>query len=140
MYFQLLKNYLRKLKPTQALVLGFISYIVGGMVFISLPISSLISIPFLDNLFNIVSAVSTTGLTTNSLKDSYSIFGQLVFLVMFQLGGIGYMSISSFTILSIGNSLSSTREKILSSEYTIPKGFNINDDESDPVKDSDIAV
>ncbi|NBU97979.1 MAG: hypothetical protein EBS19_07190 [Spirochaetia bacterium] len=95
---------------------------------------------FLDNLFNIVSAVSTTGLTTNSLKDSYSIFGQLVFLVMFQLGGIGYMSISSFTILSIGNSLSSTREKILSSEYTIPKGFNINDDESDPVKDSDIAV
>ena len=82
---------------------------------------------FLDNLFNIVSAVSTTGLTTISISDSYSHMGELILMIMFQLGGIGYMTISSFIILARGKTLSQTREKILSSEYTLPKGFKISD-------------
>lgn len=50
-----------------------------------------------DNLFNITSALSTTGLTTGNISELYTPFGKLVLLIMIQLGAIGYMTITSFS-------------------------------------------
>ncbi|HNC57436.1 MAG TPA: hypothetical protein PLP33_18485, partial [Leptospiraceae bacterium] len=62
-YYILIKSKLRLLKPTQLLTLGFLSYVFLGTFFLSLPFSQKTEIKFIDNLFNVVSAVSTTGLT-----------------------------------------------------------------------------
>lgn len=113
--------------PYQVIIFGFVTYILTGLLFISLPCAQKIHVSFVDNLFNIVSALSTTGLTTGNISQLYTPFGKLVLLTLIQLGAIGYMTITSFFILSSGNNLSSYRTKILSAEFTLPENFNIKE-------------
>jgi trk system potassium uptake protein TrkH len=113
------------LKPTQLLVLGFGFYAVLGVVFLSLPFARHGPVAFVDNLFNVVSAISTTGLTTVSVADSYTLPGEVALLLLFQLGGIGYMTVTSFIILARGRSLSDTRVGVLHAEFALPEGFHI---------------
>ncbi len=114
-----------RLKPAQALALGVLSYIFIGTILISLPFSQKVPINFIDNLFTITSAVSTTGLVTVSTYDSYTWFGQFVLVMMFQIGGWGFMTITSFFFLVIKRDLSPNRINILKTSYTLPNGFNI---------------
>ncbi len=114
-----------RLKPAQALALGVLSYILIGTILISLPFSQKVPINFIDNLFTVVSAVSTTGLGTVSTVDSYTWFGQFVLIMMFQIGGWGFMTITSFFFLVIKRDLSPNRINILKTSYTLPNGFNI---------------
>ena len=118
---------LSKFAPYQVIIFGFVTYILTGLLFISLPCAQKMHVSFVDNLFNIVSALSTTGLTTGNISQLYTPFGKLVLLTLIQLGAIGYMTITSFFILSSGNNLSSYRTKILSAEFTLPENFNIKE-------------
>jgi trk system potassium uptake protein len=120
-----LGNKLAALKPTQQLALGFLSYVALGTLFLCFPGFTKAPVHWLDHAFNATSAMSTTGLTTVSVADSYTWAGQAVLVVLFQLGGIGYMTISSFIILARGKSLSDTRVKILQAEFTLPRGFEL---------------
>ena len=120
-----IKFLLKKLSSSKLLVLGFLSYILLGTILVSFPFSKKVDVSFIDNLFNITSAVSTTGLVTTSISDSYTIFGQIIIMLFFQLGGIGYMSLSTFILLFRGKQISDTRKNILTSEYSIPKDFRI---------------
>ncbi|MFA7237617.1 MAG: potassium transporter TrkG [Phycisphaeraceae bacterium] len=113
------------LRPAQKLILGFASYVVTGVLLLSLPVSQKLHVSVIDNLFNVTSAISTTGLTTVSVADSYSFPGQLILLLLFQFGGIGYMTVSSFIILARGNPLSASRLDILQAEFALPRDFNI---------------
>ena len=64
------------------------------------------------NLFMATSAISTTGLVTVSLYDSYTIVGQIIIMLLVQIGGIGYMTFTSFILLcssSVFNHLSNAR-------------------------------
>ena len=116
-----------KFAPYQVIIFGFVTYILTGLLFISLPCAQKMHVSFVDNLFNIVSALSTTGLSTGNISQLYTPFGKLVLLTLIQLGAIGYMTITSFFILSSGNNLSSYRTKILSAEFTLPENFNIKE-------------
>lgn len=95
------------------------------MIFISLPIAQKTHVSLIDNLFNVVSALSTTGLSTAGISDIYTTFGHVVLLCVIQLGAIGYMTLTSFFILSRSDSISKQRIKILSAEFTLPENFNI---------------
>lgn len=122
------KNFLSlifHLRPVQAITIGVIGYIIMGTALLSLPWCQAKPIPFIDNLFSIVSAVSTTGLTTVSVSSSYTFLGQLVLLLMFQIGGWGFMTITSFFFLVVRKDLDKTRESILKVSYTLPKGLEI---------------
>lgn len=118
--------FLESLKPFQLLSLGFFSYVVIGLALLALPISQRLPVPLVDNLFTTVSAMSTTGLTTISVPDSYTFFGELVILVLMQLGGLGYMTITSFILLSRRENLSVSRRRILSTQFALPQGFWIS--------------
>ena len=111
---KLLKSKKLKLNPFQAIVFGFLSYVVIGVVLISMPFSQKIDVCFVDNLFNVVSAMSTTGLTTGSISELYTPFGILVLLGLIQLGGIGYMTLTSFLMLSTSRKIPTHRVKVLS--------------------------
>ena len=80
----------------------------------------------LDNLFIAVSAVSTTGLTTVDISEHYTLLGQIVILLLIELGGIGYMTFGSFVVLSRGRRLSDLREGISMNVFSLPKGFRID--------------
>lgn len=124
-FIKKLSEKLEKMEPYQVLVLGFMFYVVLGVFFISLPFAQKIDNGVINNLFNVVSAMSTTGLTTGSIGQMYTMFGLLVLLVLIQLGAIGYMTITSFIIIAGSNKLSKSRQKILCAEFPLPEGFQI---------------
>jgi len=120
-------NFLIGLHPIRLAFLGYISYIILGWILLSLPLAQhRPGATALDNLFISTSAISTTGLATVSVSDSYNIFGQIVILLLIQFGGIGYMTFSSFIILSRKRTLSDTRTDIANVVFSLPKSFRID--------------
>lgn len=116
-----------KLNPQQSLFYGFFTYMMLGWILLSLPFSQKISTGFLDTLFTSTSALSTTGLVTVSTFDNYTFFGQLIILILIQIGGIGYMTLTTYILLSTTKQITHWHHKILSNEFTMPREFNIHD-------------
>jgi len=114
-----------KLSPAQWVFAGFLSYVVLGMGVLSLPLAQTTHVGFVDNLFMVTSAMSTTGLCTVSTNDSYTLLGQITLLVLIQLGGIGYMVVSSFVVLARREHFGPVRENILKAQFSLPTDFNI---------------
>jgi len=85
---------LRKATAFQILVFGYAAVTLIGALILSLPISSAQGKhqPFIDSLFVATSGISTTGLSVIDIGSYYNLFGQIVLLCIFQIGGIGYMT------------------------------------------------
>lgn len=97
-----------KLTTFQSLLIGFILIILAGAFLLTLPIASdkSASQPFIDALFTATSAVTTTGLVVVDTGSFYSLFGQMVILILFQIGGLGYMIFIALIVLGLGGRLS----------------------------------
>jgi trk system potassium uptake protein TrkH len=118
--------------PVLALVSGYALITLAGAILLSLPISSSIGTPsnFVDALFMSSSGISTTGLVTLDPGSQLSLFGQIVLLVVFQIGGIGYMPlfIIAFSFFSPRLSIHSqtiARESSAFADYLLVKHFFI---------------
>lgn len=93
----------RPLSPPQALAVSFGVLILTGAFLLTLPLSGEQErLPFVDALFTATSAVCVTGLIVVDTPEALSTFGELVVLVLIQLGGLGYMTISSLLVLTLG--------------------------------------
>ncbi len=105
--FQLIVYFARRIivryhhiRPVVLLLSGYSAYMLIGWLLLCLPwLHENIAVGFLDALFTSVSAVSTTGLTTVSTVDCFNFGGELVILILIQLGGLGYMTFGSFLFL-----------------------------------------
>jgi trk system potassium uptake protein TrkH len=86
---------LKNFSPIQFLVLGYFLTILAFTSLLMLPLSSASHEPqpFIDALFVASSGISTTGLTPVDVSRYYSVFGQIILMIDFQIGGIGYMAI-----------------------------------------------
>ncbi|MCB0629962.1 MAG: hypothetical protein KDD15_09525, partial [Lewinella sp.] len=115
------------LTPQQNLLYGFFTYTVIGWLLLSMPFVHKQSVPVLDNLFTAASAISTTGLVTVSISDSYNWLGQFIVMVLVQIGGIGYMTFTSFILLSKKSGLTHWHQRVLNAEFSMPTGFQIKD-------------
>ena len=113
--------------PQQNLFYGFLTYIILGSILLSFPISQKESASILDHIFIATSAVSTTGLVTISIFDTYNGFGQFIIMALIQLGGIGYLTFTTFMLLSTTRRMTLWHKKILSTEFTLPKTIKITD-------------
>ncbi|HOW52226.1 MAG TPA: potassium transporter TrkG [bacterium] len=115
-----------RVDPAHAVFFGYLSYVIIGWLLLSLPAARIVEhIAPIDNLFVATSAMSTTGLSTISIADNYSLFGQLVILALIQLGGIGYMTFGSFIILSRRPDLPPARAEVSRAVFSLPKSFDI---------------
>ncbi len=113
-------------QPVKLLLWGYAFYIFIPWILLCLPISWKENfVNPLDNLFIATSAVSTTGLVTVNTPDAYNFFGQLVIMCAFQVGGLGYMTLGSFVLLSAKNSLPYLYRRVGSSVFALPEGFNL---------------
>jgi trk system potassium uptake protein TrkH len=117
----------RRLDTIHLLSLGYLSYVLLGWLVLCLPIcqQSNGNTTWLDHLFTSASAVSTTGLVTVSTSDTYSFWGELVVLTLIQLGGLGYMTISSFVVLAVSGDLSPSRRRVSLAAMSLPEGFEV---------------
>ncbi|MBP8638151.1 MAG: Trk family potassium uptake protein [Dictyoglomi bacterium] len=91
----------RETNPWRFIVLSFLLIILVGTIFLMLPVSSQ-SGKFTDPitaLFTATSATCVTGLVVVDTGTYWSLFGQIVILLLIQLGGISYMTLLSFLAL-----------------------------------------
>jgi trk system potassium uptake protein TrkH len=126
-YVEEIVSFLCNIHPVRNVVLGYLMYIVIGWMLLSLPISQRQGCVAggLDHLFISTSAISTTGLVTVSVSGNYNFLGQLIIMVLIQLGGIGYMTFSSFVILAQNKTLSKTRLDVANVVFSLPESFKI---------------
>jgi trk system potassium uptake protein TrkH len=98
------KKQLRKRNPALILVVGFGGLIIVGAMLLALPVAAADgrSIGFLDSFFTSTSAVCITGLSVFDLGTTLSPFGQIVLLALVQLGGIGFMTMTSLVFMVMG--------------------------------------
>ena len=102
---------IKKLGATRLIVLSFVFIIVTGTLLLMLPISNKLDVlPLIDNLFMATSATCVTGLSTTVVFEQYSLFGQIVILILIQIGGLGLMSILAF-LFSFASSKFGIRER-----------------------------
>lgn len=116
-----------RLSPHQNLLQGIVMYTFLGWIALSLPFMKTQSVGWLDNLFTAASAASTTGLTSVNFADSYSFLGKLVVLFMIQVGGLGYMTMSSFLYLSTSRRLRPHQKEVLTAEFSLPQTLDLHD-------------
>ena len=83
------------LSHMQILALGFLLIILTGTLLLMLPVSSRdgSSTGFMECLFTATSATCVTGLVVVDTYLHWSLFGQIVILVMIQTGGLGFMTV-----------------------------------------------
>lgn len=82
------------MKPPQMIIFGFLFVILIGSIFLALPISDQNgqATSYLDSLFMAVSATCVTGLAVVNTADHWNTFGQVIILIMVEVGGLGFMS------------------------------------------------
>ncbi|NVK63300.1 MAG: potassium transporter TrkH [Flavobacteriales bacterium] len=129
-YKQLTKWY-QKLRITKSpqlnLVWGFFLYTLIGFGLLSIPFFHKTDVSFLDNLFISTSAISTTGLVTVSISDSYNFFGQFIIMSLIQIGGIGYMTLTTYYLIFTTKKLTNWHSRVIGAEFTLPNTIKIKD-------------
>lgn len=98
-----LRRRLTLLSPASLVLLGFSALILIGALLLLLPFSvaSGNSIRFIDALFTATSAVCVTGLVVVDTGTFFSLWGQVIILVLIQFGGLGYMTVATLLALAL---------------------------------------
>lgn len=91
----------RKSNPALMLAVSFLFIIMVGSGMLLMPrcIQQGVHLSWIDSLFTATSAVCVTGLTTIDVPSTFTSFGQLVIMLLIQIGGLGVMTITSFFAL-----------------------------------------
>lgn len=127
MYYKMLEDEstkwrINKLSTTQVIVLGFLIVILVGTILLSLPISVANgkSPNIMNSLFTATTSVCVTGLVVVDTFSHWSLFGQIIILLLIQLGGLGVVSLTTSVMLIMGKKVD------LKSRLLIEQAFNLD--------------
>jgi len=103
-------------------MLSFLLAILAGSFFLALPGSSADgqAVPYVDALFTAATSICVTGLVTLPTVTTWSVFGQIVILILIQIGGLGIITIMSGLMISLHRRIG-MRDRQL-----IQDAFNLN--------------
>lgn len=104
--------------PALIIILSFLTPIVIGGFLLWLPFSHTGDLPFLDALFTSASAITVTGLIVVDTATQYTMAGKSIILLLIQLGGLGFMTFSTLTLMLLGRSLSLTDRMVIENGFT----------------------
>ena len=107
-------------KYVRSIFLGYLFIIFLGAVLLSLPISHIGKIEFIDALFTSASATSVTGLIVISTSEVFTFTGEFIILVLVQIGGIGYMSLVIIFFLSFNQKLNIDEKRAMKQSLDLP--------------------
>ena len=97
----------RRLSVAQEIALSFALVIFTGSLLLTLPISQATTsnATYFDNLFTSVSMVCVTGLFIEPVYKSYTTFGQIICIILMQIGGLGLMTLIASLFMGIGKNM-----------------------------------
>ena len=110
------------ISTTHIILLSFLVVILIGALLLSLPISSADGekVPFLDALFTATTSTCVTGLVVIPTVSSWSVFGQIVILILIQIGGLGVITIMSGLMILLH------RKMGIGDRLLLQDAFNLN--------------
>ena len=122
-----LKN--KSFSPYMTILLSFMVVTILGGILLSLPISMRDgkSVKLIDGFFIATSAICVTGLSSIDIGSVYNIFGQMVILVLIQLGGLGVITFTSVIIIMISKKIGYYTKKIVQEDINIDTTFKIEE-------------
>ena len=112
----------KRFSSTQTIMFAFLAAIVIGTLLLMLPFSTVkgASVSFVDALFTATTSVCVTGLVTVPTVSTWSVFGQIVILLLIQIGGLGVVTFMTAMMLSF-------RRRIgIGDRMLIQDAFNLN--------------
>ena len=104
-------------------IAGFAGVIILGAILLMMPFSSAehIVTPFKDALFTAVSATCVTGLVVRDTATYWSLFGQIIILVMIQIGGMGIITIAVFFTRVMGRKIGIMQRTTMQEAVSAPQ-------------------
>ncbi|MDP4132392.1 MAG: potassium transporter TrkG [Bacillota bacterium] len=95
---------IKKISPPKIILLGYMTIILTGALLLCLPFASTKpgSCDFVTALFTATSATCVTGLVVVDTAIEWTLFGQIVIMLLIQIGGIGFMTIA-LSLLALRN-------------------------------------
>ncbi|MBE5930380.1 MAG: potassium transporter KtrB [Lachnospiraceae bacterium] len=110
------------LTTTQMILLSFLTAILVGSLLLWLPFASATgeSVSYMDALFTATTSVCVTGLVTVPTASAWSVFGQIVILILIQIGGLGIITIVSGIMISLNKRMG------LENRLLLQDAFNLN--------------
>jgi trk system potassium uptake protein TrkH len=111
----------RTLTTTRVIMLGFLIGAFAGALCMMLPFSvkSEVSIDFIDALFVSVSAICVTGLSTVNIGQTFSAFGQIVLLILIQLGGLGVVTFTTLVLIGLRRRITLSERMLIQNAYNL---------------------
>lgn len=118
----LMRNKKFALSTTQIILLSFLITILLGSFLLALPVSTAdgSGVPYLDALFTAATATCVTGLVTLPTATTWSVFGQVVILLLIQIGGLGVVTIMSAVMILLQKRMG------ISDRLLLQDAFNLN--------------
>ncbi len=106
-----------KFHPAQTMLFSFLIVIIAGMFLLKLPKAVMPGndLSWLEALFTSTSATCVTGLIVVDTGSHFSLMGRLIILGLFQIGGLGIMTLSSFLAMFFGRGIA-IKERVLLQE------------------------
>lgn len=116
------KNEKFSFSTTQIILFSFVITVLLGSVLLALPISSADGngVPYVDALFTATTATCVTGLITVPPFSTFSAFGQVIILLLIQIGGLGVITMMSAFMLLLN------RKMGISDRLLLQDAFNLN--------------
>lgn len=116
-----MKKISRYFSTTHIVLLSFLALILLGSLLLSLPISAASgkAVPYIDALFTATTATCVTGLVTVPTVSTWSVFGQIVILLLIQIGGLGVITILSGFVLLVQRRLGTDRRILLQDAFNL---------------------
>ena len=110
------------ISTTHIILLSFLIAILIGSLLLSLPLSAADgkATPFLDSLFTATTSVCVTGLVVTPTVSSWSLFGQIVILILIQIGGLGVITIMSGLMILLNKKMG------IGDRLLLQDAFNLN--------------
>lgn len=124
-----MSRFLSRLSPARRILLSFALVIVVGSLLLNLPFmqTATSKANYFDHLFTSVSMVCVTGLFTQSVADTYNIWGQIVCMLLIQIGGLGLISFIGLIYVRSNQKLSFSNRTTLQESLSRDETNSIRD-------------
>lgn len=110
-----LKKRVMRLSPVQFIIIGYLATILIASVLLHSPFSvkGTASLSWSEALFTATSAVSVTGLNVINVYETFTPIGNLILIVLFQIGGIGIMTLGTFIWILLGRNVTLSHRRLI---------------------------
>lgn len=106
--------------PPRIILISYLIITFFGSILLYLPVSTTRDISYLDAVFTAVSAITDTGLIVLNTAKDFSAFGKLIILLLIHIGGLGYMTFTTFFLLTFRQKITFKDRLILAESLNYP--------------------